>query len=240
MQHAVDAETHGALLAARLDVDVAGALLEGVLEQPVDDVDDVRVVGVRLLLAGAELEQLLEVADAADLLVHRAGAADRLGQAVELEGELLDVDRVGDHALDRALEHMGEVALPALHEGLGAGDGHRFAVDRHGEDLVALGEGEGHQRGDGGDVDLQRIDAQVGLAGEFGQPAAEGFQVQLLAGTLEVVHLLAGKKLQGMLLVVHRATANGQAMFGLVLAQAALGHQFAHQVVEVQPTILGG
>jgi hypothetical protein len=33
--------------AARLQVDVAGALLEGVLQQPVDDADDVLVVGVR-------------------------------------------------------------------------------------------------------------------------------------------------------------------------------------------------
>ncbi len=76
VQHAVDTEAHGALLAARLDVDVAGALLEGVLEQPVDDGDDVRVVGVRLLVGGAEVEQLFEVADAADLLVRRGGAAD--------------------------------------------------------------------------------------------------------------------------------------------------------------------
>jgi hypothetical protein len=38
VQHAVDAEAHDAQLAPRLDVDVAGALLEGVLPQPVDDV----------------------------------------------------------------------------------------------------------------------------------------------------------------------------------------------------------
>ncbi|MNF91695.1 hypothetical protein D3C84_743060 [compost metagenome] len=220
-------------------MDVAGALLVGVLEQPVDDVDDVRVVGVRFLVGRAELEQLFEVADAADLLVHRAGAAHRLGQAVELQGELLDVHRVGHHPLDRALEHVGQVGFPALHERLGAGDGHRFAVDGHGEDLVALGEGVGHQRGDGGDVDLQRVDAQVGLAGMFGQPAAEGFQVELLAGAREVVHLLAGEEFQGMLLVVYRTAADGHAVLGLVLVQTALGHQFTHQVVEIQPTVLG-
>jgi hypothetical protein len=67
VQHAVDAKTHRALLAARFDVDIAGALLEGVLEQPVDDVDDVRVVGVRLLIAGTEIEQLFEVAEVAAL-----------------------------------------------------------------------------------------------------------------------------------------------------------------------------
>ena len=65
VQHAVDAKAHRALLAPGFDVDIAGALLERVLEQPVDDVDDVRVVGVRLLIAGAEVEQLFEVAQGA-------------------------------------------------------------------------------------------------------------------------------------------------------------------------------
>ena len=51
VQHAVDAEAHDAALAARLDVDVARALLEGVLPQPVDDVHDVRVVRVELACA---------------------------------------------------------------------------------------------------------------------------------------------------------------------------------------------
>ncbi len=53
MQHAVDAKPHGALFAAWLDMNIAGALLKCVLEQPVDDIDDVRVVGVRLLITGA-------------------------------------------------------------------------------------------------------------------------------------------------------------------------------------------
>ena len=66
VQHAVDAEAHDALLAARLDVDVARALLEGVLPQPVDHAHDVRVVGVELLVALAELDQLLEVRQAAE------------------------------------------------------------------------------------------------------------------------------------------------------------------------------
>nr|GFD59549.1 hypothetical protein [Tanacetum cinerariifolium] len=75
VQHPVDAEAHGAGLPPRLDVNVAGALLIRILEQPVDDVDDVRVVGIGLLIAGAELEQLLEVAQVAHFLIGRAGAA---------------------------------------------------------------------------------------------------------------------------------------------------------------------
>ena len=61
MQHAVDAEAHEPDVAPRLDVDVGGALLERVLPEPVDDVDDVLVVGVELAVL-AELDQLLEVA----------------------------------------------------------------------------------------------------------------------------------------------------------------------------------
>ena len=51
VQHAVDAEAHDADVAPRLEVDVARALLERVLQQPVDDVDDVLVVGVELAAA---------------------------------------------------------------------------------------------------------------------------------------------------------------------------------------------
>ncbi len=61
VQHAVDAKAHDADVAPRLDVDVGGALLERVLPQPVDDVDDVLVVGVEVSVL-AQLDQLLEVA----------------------------------------------------------------------------------------------------------------------------------------------------------------------------------
>ena len=47
-------------VAPRLDVDVGCALLERVLPQPVDDVDDVLVVGVEMAVP-AELDQLLEI-----------------------------------------------------------------------------------------------------------------------------------------------------------------------------------
>ncbi len=240
MQHAVDAKAYRALLATRLDVDVAGALLEGVLEQPVDDVDDVRVVGVRLLIAGAEVEQLLEVADAADLLVRAAGAADRLGQAVELDGEALDVRRVGHHPFDRALEHVGQVGFPAVHERLAAGDGDGAAVHRHCEDAVALGEGVGHQWGDGGDVDLQRVDAQIRLTGAFRQPDGQRFQIELLARPLQIIKLLRGEEFQRMLLVGHRAAADRQALFGAVLRDPPLGDQLAQQIGEIERAVLGG
>ncbi len=112
MQHPVDAKAHDALFAARLDVNITGTLLEGVLEQPVDDIDDVRVVGVRLLIAGAELEQLFEVAHVAHFLLGGAGTADRFGQPEKLHRHALDVCRVGDHTFDLQLEHVRQVGFP--------------------------------------------------------------------------------------------------------------------------------
>jgi len=63
MQHAIDAEAHLSCVAARLEVDVRGALIECVLPQPVDDVDDVLVVGVDAA-ARAQLDQLIDAASA--------------------------------------------------------------------------------------------------------------------------------------------------------------------------------
>jgi hypothetical protein len=61
---------------------------------------------------------LFEVAEVAALRVGIAGAADRFGQAEELDAEALDVHRVGDHPFDRQLQHMGQVGLPAGDVGL--------------------------------------------------------------------------------------------------------------------------
>ena len=85
VQHAVDAKTHDAHFAPRLDVDVAGALLEGVLPEPVDDVDDVLVVGVELLVGAAELDELLERRQAGTLAAELRRLLDRARQVVELD-----------------------------------------------------------------------------------------------------------------------------------------------------------
>jgi len=58
--HAIDAEAHKSDIAPRFDMDVRSALLESVLPQPVDDRDDVLVVGIELLLGLAQLHQLFE------------------------------------------------------------------------------------------------------------------------------------------------------------------------------------
>ena len=127
-----------------------------------------------------------------------------------------------------------------MHERLAAGDGHGAGIHRHGQNAVALGEGVGHQWSDGRDVDLQRIDAQVRLAGTFGQPDGEGFQIELLARPLQVVKLLGGEEFQRMLLVGHRAAAYRQALLGAVLRDPPLGNQLAQQVGKIERAVLGG
>ena len=58
VQDAVDAEADHRVVDARLEVDVRGALLEGVVEQVVDGGDDVLVVLGRELVVGAQLDEL--------------------------------------------------------------------------------------------------------------------------------------------------------------------------------------
>ena len=128
MQHAVDAEAHVAGIAPRLEVDVARALLERVVEQPVADVDDVLVVGVELA-APAQLHQLLEVGDlAVGAFVFFAGRAfDRLREIEELDDVVLDIERIGDHALDFEPQDLSELFLPVAHERLARRD-RRFSA----------------------------------------------------------------------------------------------------------------
>ena len=66
-------------MATRLQMDIAGALLDGVLQQPVDDVHDVCVVCGGLRLTLAEFKQVFQLAQAGGLLVLRT--LYRVGQA---------------------------------------------------------------------------------------------------------------------------------------------------------------
>ena len=78
----------------RLDVNVAGALVERVVEQVLDRGDDVAVAGLDLL-DPLELDVPLEVPDvdaAARLLL---GRVDRAAEAVEVGDEPLDLGRGG-------------------------------------------------------------------------------------------------------------------------------------------------
>lgn len=123
---------------------------------------------------------------------------------------------------------MRQVGFPAADEGLCAGNADLFAVHRYGEDFVALREGMRHECRGGGDVDLQRVDAQVGLAGQFGQPQSQSFQFQAAAGVGQVVQLLRGDEFQRVLGTGGTAgAAQVQALLGIGRAEPALLDQQA-------------
>ncbi len=68
MQNAIDAEADCGNVALGLQMNVGRALIECVLPQPVDDVDDVLVVGVDLFVGLAKFNQLLEIIAQRDVL----------------------------------------------------------------------------------------------------------------------------------------------------------------------------
>ena len=122
MQHAVDPKAHATLLTAGLQVDIAGALFKGVLKQPVDDIDDVRIVGIRFPLACAQGQQLFEIGRRAGLLIVEYSPIDRFGQLEKLYVEALDFQGVGNDTSDRALERLAQIGLPTADPGLGVGN----------------------------------------------------------------------------------------------------------------------
>ena len=60
MQYAIDTKTHDTDLTPRLDVNIAGSLIESILPEPVDDVDDMLVVGIELAITPPQLDLLLK------------------------------------------------------------------------------------------------------------------------------------------------------------------------------------
>ncbi len=68
-------------LAPRLQMDVRGALLERVLQQPVDDVHDMAIVGADFA-ALAQLDQLLEVEDRRRRVAAGLGVLRQLDRAL--------------------------------------------------------------------------------------------------------------------------------------------------------------
>ena len=177
VQHTVNAEARDAELAPRLEVDVARPLVECILQQPIDDVDDVRVVGLDL---AAELDQLLE----ARHQWRRSGlgsAPDLLRQLVELGRIACDVERIRNDALDLLLRDLLDLAFPSGLERLAGGDRHLVAAHSHRQDRVGRGIRRRHHVDDAGEVDAQRIDVEVRQRRLLRQPLRQRLEVEQLA-----------------------------------------------------------
>ena len=79
MQNAIDSKAHDRDIATRLDVNIRCALIKRILPEPIDERDNVMVVGIQRAPGLAELDQLLEVIDAPGAAVVFLGAFDRTG-----------------------------------------------------------------------------------------------------------------------------------------------------------------
>ncbi|MNX75262.1 hypothetical protein D3C86_1067280 [compost metagenome] len=237
VQDAVDAKADHALLAARLQVDVAGALVEGVLPQPVDHLHHALVIGVELLVALAQFDQLLE-ARAAGVAAGLLRGAHRLGEREELGRVALDVRRVGHHAAHGALGLALDLGDPVDEERFGRGHHHLVRQHLHGQHLVALGVAGAHGVGHLAHVDLERIDAQVGQAGAAGEPLRERLEVERLAVGL-ARHGHVGQAHQRRLAALGLGAARDGAL-GLHRRDHAVGGEPFDQATQVERTFVAG
>ncbi len=233
VQHAVDTKAHLAQIPARLQVDVTGALGKGVLQDPVDDIDDVLVVRVRVALA--HFQQLLEVGNAGQLLAAGAGGAgDRAAQVVELDAVAAQLLRVGEHHVQGTVaQHLLKVLLPVRFEGLVAGHHHPVAVAFHGDDAVPFGERVAHHPGDLIHVHLERIDVIEGQVAFRRQPVAEEFHVHDALAVGTVHQTVLGHHLQRVPIEFLVFPGRGGNNVELFLGHALLVEQFTHHPANV-------
>ena len=170
MQHAINAKAHVCHVAPWLDMNVAGAFVEGVLQQPVHQTNDVLVVGIQFA-AGTKLNQLFEIGD-----IGKGGAVqltrtlDRTCKAVELHQIAVDVLGIGDDALDLQAQDARQFGFPLAHIGLADGNDYFLGGDADRQDLVPLRVSARHDLGDGSKVDLEWIDVQIRKPHFAGQP----------------------------------------------------------------------
>ena len=218
-------------------MNVAGPLVKGVLKQPINNVDNVGVIGVRRFVT-AQLKQLLQVGDRRDLKsrIRRLGDGPRHG--VKLDRPARDIRGIGDDAPDlsapqRLLQHR----LPLVHVGLRARDHHVVVGNFNGQDLVPLRKRVGHDLRCRINVDLQRIDTEIGLSAPFTEPAGEKLDVQGVARLLTVLVFPRRHDLErvlGKLLVRARRNEN---VFRLALTDKTLFHQLFERAGQIQQAL---
>ncbi|OIQ77400.1 hypothetical protein GALL_409030 [mine drainage metagenome] len=196
MQHPVDAEAHDADVASRLEMDVTGALFEGVFEQPVDDGHHVLFVGIEVLVL-AQFDQLFQVLHAYNLAsLCTVGQLHRVGETVDLRQIAVDFERVGHHQQYLELEDAFQVTDPVGAERFGGGDGDILVrhFDRH--DLEPVCVGLGNDGGNGAEVEFQRVDVKIGNVEAAGEPFGKKLDGVGLAGRLRIGPELIGNDCQ--------------------------------------------
>jgi hypothetical protein len=234
VQHAVDAEPNDAGVTARLEVDVARALLEGVLPQPVDDLHDARVVRIeRRVLDLAQVDQLLEADRRCGHLAGLLGRAHVLRQGIELGRVARHVIRRRKHQLDRPPRVGLDVGHPGHVEGFAGRNSDLVGQHMQRQRAARLGIGERHHVGDLARVDAQRIDALERQAETGGQPARQHLGVErgAIARILQAGAAQAQQRVQA---GARLAEALGQHV-GLLRRQQPVVAQPLQQLPHVEP-----
>src|SRR5690606_22306821 len=89
MKEAIDAKTYAPHIAARLDMNVASALVVGVLQQPIDDFYDVLVIGI-WICGSTQIDQLLKVSYRRRARA-ATGVADGSCERIKFDGMAFDI-----------------------------------------------------------------------------------------------------------------------------------------------------
>ena len=143
---------------------------------------------------------------------------------------------IGQHAADLQPQDLRELVLPLAHERLAGGDHRLLERDLHGQDAEARGIGVGHHLGHRREIDLERIDVQVGQADLAGQPLGERLQVQDAARVARVLPLLLGDEDQRVG-VAAAQMPGGEQRIGCGLLGEAVGDQVAQDIFEQQAAV---
>ena len=118
----------------------------------------------------------------AERLAHLGRVAHRARERVELGRVARDLDRVDDHQLDARLRVCASISGdPGDVERLAGGDRHVGEAEVERQRMAPLGVVDRHHVGDAADVDLERVDAQVGQLAAPGQPLGQRLGVEHLA-----------------------------------------------------------
>ncbi len=191
VQHAVDAQAHQRQVALGLEVDVRGALLEGVAEDVVERLHHRRR---RRVEVGRRLREELLVPEVdrgdaalAELLL---GVLQARLQVVEALVDLLDVAARGHHPVDLAAGDALHVLERERRERVVDGDRDAVAVLRDRHHPVAPCERARDRLGDDVQVEVERVDLDVRQAGV----RRERLRDLRLARDAQLQHRLLGRE----------------------------------------------